>query len=732
MTATPLEQKIQQCFKSASDRFINRELSWLAFNARVMEEAENHAHPLLERVKFLSISASNLNEFYMVRVAGIMDQIEHGITDLSQDGRTPVQQLADIKTRAFQLKAQQHKCWHSLQKALDKKGIDIVPAKDLSDADLQWLKDYYNANIFPAITPLALDPAHPFPFLPNLSLAVVLDLKRISNVAPLPGTNKRKKSGAATIQLSRAIIPLPGKLERFIRIPPTEKHTDRFILLEDVISLFQAQLFSGFVVQNSGLIRVIRDSELEVSDEAEDLMRTFETALKQRRRGEVIHLEVSKGLSDNVREFIAEVLRVAPGSVEEIDATLGLMHIEELYKLQRPELKFSAFASRFPERINDFGGDCFAAIKAKDIVVHHPYESFDVVVQFIRQAARDPNVVAIKQTLYRTSNDSPIVHALIEAAEAGKSVTVVVELKARFDEEANIRWGRDLERAGAQVVYGLRGLKTHAKMTLIVRREDEKLVSYAHFGTGNYHPATAKVYTDISFFTCTLAYCRDAAQLFNYLTGYSPPQHFEKVAAAPIGMRKKIEHLIDDEIAHARAGKPAAIWAKMNSLVDKAIIDKLYEASQAGVKIRLVIRGICCLRPGIAGFSDNITVKSIVGRFLEHARIFCFGNGAAMPSPDAKVYFSSADWMPRNLDRRIELLVPVENPTVHEQLLGQIVAANLKDNKQSWQMREDGQYDRVATGAEPFSAHDYFMKNPSLSGRGKALRKKSNKPKPLR
>ena len=723
------KKHIEEHFSKPADRFVNREISWLKFNQRVLEESENKNNPLLERLKFLAISAGNLNEFYMVRVAGIYNQVAHGIEELSQDGKTPKQQLKDIISEATKLRKEQQQSWEKMKTQLAEEDIFVVEKREIDDVDKEWLESYFIDNIFPALTPIAVDAAHPFPFLPNLGLAIILELKRNSNVEEIKkaeeNTDKQKR-----YKLLRAVIPVPNKLERFIKLPnrTNKKKENRLILLEDTISMFQNKLFSGYEVINSGLIRIIRNSEIEVSEEAEDLLLTFETAVKKRRRGDIIKVEISEELSDGLREFVMKELFVASKDIEAINGMIGIVGIDMLYDLERPDLKYAPYNIRFPERINDYGGDCFAAIKAKDIVVHHPYESFDVVVQFIRQAAADPDVVAIKQTLYRTSNNSPIVQALISAAEAGKSVTVVVELKARFDEEANIRWGRNLERAGAQVVYGLSGLKTHTKITLIVRREDSRLVSYVHYGTGNYHPITAKIYTDLSFFTSDQAYCRDAAAIFNYLTGSSPPQKFEKLSAAPLNMRKKLLELIDEEIEYSKEGKPANIWAKMNSLVDTEIIDKLYEASQAGVIIKLIIRGVCCLRPGIKGFSENIEVKSIVGRFLEHSRIFCFGNGKALPNHGSRIYISSADWMYRNLDRRVELMVPIENPTVHEQIQDQILAANLRDQKQSWVMQPDGDYKRTEFTKDSFSAHEFFMNNPSLSGRGKALHKKQEKP----
>ncbi|WP_424428814.1 RNA degradosome polyphosphate kinase [Parasphingorhabdus sp.] len=690
-------------------RYFNREISWLGFNERVIEEAENRAHPLLERLRFLSISGSNLDEFFMVRFAGLVGQYRQNIEERSADGLTPTQQLEAIAIRADALLEHQQRVWSALSRNLAEEDIFVSTVGELPDDSKVWLRQHFLDQIFPVLTPQALDPAHPFPFIPNKGLSLVFDLVRESDNQGI-----------------RELVMIPSGLPRFIRLPG---ESAIYVSVETAIQEFSDILFPGYTVKSSGLFRIIRDSDIEVEEEAEDLVRYFRSAIKRRRRGDVIRLEMGPKLAEPVVAMLRENLLHDGATESRINGLVGVGDLGILVEEDRPDLKFTPYSPRFPERIRDHGGDCFAAIRDKDILVHHPYESFEVVIEFLRQAAVDPDVVAIKQTLYRAGKQSAVIRALIDAAEAGKSVTAIVELKARFDEEQNLLWASALERAGVQVVYGFIEWKTHAKISMVVRKEQEGYRTYCHFGTGNYHPITAKIYTDLSFFTADPRAARDAAQLFNYITGYVEPKELELISMSPRNMRNDLMGLIDQEIANVRDDKPGMIWAKMNSLVDPALIEKLYQASNAGVEIDLVVRGICCLRPDVPGMSDHIRVKSVVGRFLEHSRIWAFGNGRELPNDGAKLYISSADWMPRNLDRRVEYMMPITNKTVHDQILDQVMVANLIDDEQSWELNADGSYTRVKPASKPFNLHRYFMTNPSLSGRGKALKKSNAVPR---
>ena len=695
--------------KAPHKRYFNRELSWLQFNWRVLEEADNSGYPPLEQLRFLSISGSNLDEFFMVRVAGLVGQQSRGFDEPSVDGRTPKQQLDAIAKDSDALMIRQQKIWAKLKHQLAASEIKIIALSAVGKIAMQQLETHFAEQIMPMLTPQALDPAHPFPFIPNLGRSLIFDMTRISDGESV-----------------RQLVMVPSAVPRFVRVPGKG---NRFLATDALIKHFVGQLFPNHKLISAGSFRITRDSDIEVAEEAEDLVRFFRSAIQRRRRGNVIRLELENGLSDELETHIREGLGCDANVITDNAAFIGMADVGQLVDLDFPKLKFSAFVPRMPERVREHDGDCFAAIRQKDFVIHHPYESFDVVLDFVEQASRDPDVVAIKQTLYRAGKQSKIVRSLCRAAEAGKSVTAVIELKARFDEEQNLLWASQLENSGVQVVYGFVDMKTHAKISMVVRREDGKLKTYCHFGTGNYHPITARIYTDFSYFTANDEICRDAAQLFNYITGYIEPRRLDRLSMSPLYMRYDIIQLIDDEIGHAKAKRPAAIWVKLNSLVDNQLIDKLYEASEAGVEIDLMIRGICCLRPGVRGMSSRIRVKSTVGRFLEHSRAWAFGAGYGLPHKQAKVYISSADWMQRNLDRRVEFMLPITDPTVHSQILDQVLVANLLDNQQSWALKSDGEYQRVAGGERPFNLHQYFMHNPSLSGRGEALAEGKDVPK---
>jgi polyphosphate kinase len=682
-------------------RYFNRELSWLSFNQRVLAEASNPDYPVLERLRFLSISGSNLDEFLMVRVAGLAGQVRRQIEEISIDGLTPSQQLAAIHAAVIELELAQQNTWRELQGLLDDRGITIVGKGRRDSGHARWIKDYFLEHIMPVITPQAIDPAHPFPFVASQGMGILFALARNGDGAEL-----------------MEMLLIPQALPRFIRLPGEKA---AYISVEDLICQNAGVLFPGFRALGHGVFRVLRDSDIELEEDAEDLVRYYRTAIQRRRRGMVVLLQLQGEFDPAAETLLRNQLGLDKAIVIKTAGLIGFGGLAKIVDEDRPELKFEPYSPRYPERVLEHDGDCFAAIGEKDIVIHHPYESFEVVVDFLRQAASDPDVVAIKQTLYRAGNQSSVIAALIAAAEAGKSVTAVVELKARFDEEQNLFWASQLERAGVQVIYGFVDWKTHAKVSLVVRREAGAYRTYCHFGTGNYHPVTARIYTDLSFFTADPRFGRDAGKLFNFITGYVEPQKMEMLAISPIFLRERLYENIDREIANANAGKPAAIWAKLNSLTDPRLIDRLYAASQAGVHIALVIRGICCLRPGIEGLSENIMVKSVIGRFLEHSRIWAFANGADLPNRRAAVFITSADAMGRNLDRRVELLVPIRNRTVHDQVLGQVMLANLLDTEQSWLLASDGSYSRIEKGDNPFNLHRYFMTNPSLSGRGAAL-----------
>ena len=707
MSSAPIKFDLPEASDAGDgDNYFNRELSWLGFNERVLAEAENTAYPLLERLRFLSISGSNLDEFMMIRVAGLVGQAQRGIDKVAIDGRTPTQQLAAIRSKLAELSERQQGIWRSLREALAESEIYIADERRIEPQAHDWLANFFLEEILPVITPQALDPAHPFPFVQNEGMGLLFTLTR----------------DADKEQIIEMIL-IPAALPRFVRVPGRVARSGEamYISIASLIQRYAKKLFPGFTIEGDGLFRVLRDSDIEIEEEAEDLVRTFRSAIQRRRRGQVIQLELEEDFDPQAETMLLEQLGVNEAAVIKTDGMIGIDGLSEIVSEDRPDLKFDAYSPRYPERVREHDGDVFSAIREKDIVIHHPYESFEVVVDFIRQAAADPDVVAIKQTLYRAGSQSAVINALIEAAENGISVTAVVELKARFDEEQNLKWATKLERAGVQVIYGFTDWKTHAKTAMVVRREGDSFRTYCHFGTGNYHPITAKIYTDMSFFTADPRLGRDAARMMNFVTGYVEPKDMELINVAPLDLREELYRRIDSEIANAGKGLPAAIWLKCNQVTDKGMIDRLYAASDAGVSVDIVCRGICCLKPGVPGLSENIRVKSIIGRFLEHSRIYAFANGKPMPGPEAAVFISSADLMGRNLDRRVESLIPILNRTVHDQVLQQVLLANMLDTEQSWWLNTDGSYSRVEPSGKPFNCHRYFMTNPSLSGRGGAL-----------
>ena len=686
---------------NSDNRYFNRELSWLAFNERVLALAEDRTLPLAERLRFVSISADNLHEFFMVRIAGLRQLHQRGVHRVPVEDTEIEMLLSLLHQRSSALMDKQNRLLAALITAFRAENIFILDEAPNDSEDLEWLEMHFITNILPLLTPTTLDPAHPFPFFHNQGKGMLFELA---------DTHKKRVHG---------VILLPENLGRFVKLPGNNL---RFVLVEAVIKAFIGKIYTKHVLKSSSVFSIIRDSEIEIDDEANDLINEFETALRARKRGSVVLMTLTSDASASTLKLLCQAMAIGKDRCFGSDGPVSLNNFAELISYMPKHLLYPTFNPRIPQRIRDFDGDCFAAIRNKDFVVHHPYESFEVVVRFLQQAARDPDVLAIRQTLYRTTPDSPIVRTLIEAAESGKSVTAVIELKARFDEKNNILLARDLERAGVHIAYGLTDLKIHAKMSAVVRRESGRLVTYTHLGTGNYHSITAKVYTDLSYFTCDRDVGRDVYEVFKYLTSHVHPEKLKKSFISPHQSMPRLSNLIDAEIVAAGEGKPSGIWVKCNAIVDRNLIDKLYEASCAGVKIEIIARGICCLRPGIKGLSENITVKSIVGRYLEHGRVYAFANGGKFGSSKNLVFMSSADLMPRNLLRRVEMFVQLENPTVRKQVINQILTALLQDEKNSWFLMPDGSYRHPETGPDSFSAHDYFIANPSLSGAGSLAR----------
>ena len=655
--------------------YISRELTWIEFNNRVLEEALDENNPLLERLKFIAIFGTNLDEYFMIRVAALKQQVEAEIHKRSDDGRLPEEQLAVIFGALHVSLDRQMRCLdEQILPALERHDIRILPYDGLDAKTRGVMHKYFDDRVFPVLTPLAIDPSHPFPYISNLSLSLAVELEEAAQSDP---------------SAYFARVKVPGSLPRFVPVETATPGQRWFVMLEDLIAHNLGALFPGMRIKSSYGFRVTRDADLDLQeDEADDLLRAIESELRKRRFGEPVRLEVGKGMPAHLREKLLDALSLSAVDCYEIDGMLATSDVWSLVNIDDPVLHDPPFTPAIPKRLIGTT-DLFAAIREGDLLLHHPYESFDPVVQFVNAAANDPDVLAIKQTLYRTSGNSPVVGALIDAAENGKQVATLIELKARFDEENNIHWARNLERVGAHVVYGLAGLKTHAKVTLIVRNEPEGIRRYMHFGTGNYNDKTAKTYTDLSLFTCRSVLGADVTQLFNALTGFSKADTYEELLVAPVGLRPGFEGLIDRETEHADAGRPCGIRAKMNAITDAGIVRALYRASRAGVPIELIVRGMCVLRPGLPGVSETIRVRSVVGRFLEHSRIFAFENGG-----DREVFIGSADWMGRNLDRRVETVVPVLDPHIGDVIVHEILDLMMADNVKARVLRSDGTYER--------------------------------------
>ena len=682
---------------SRSQFFFNRELSLLEFHARVMEEALDEGNPLLERLKFLSIFSSNLDEFFMIRVSGLKEELEDA-NIVSRDGLTPAEQLRKARERVLLLINEQARCLREeILPQLQAAGISLVQYEALSRHEKESLKDYFLEKVYPILTPLAVDPSHPFPYISPLSVNIVLMVHAPKDVK-LIGRKKREESRFVRIKVP-SVVP---------RLVPVGASGTRFVLLEDVIEANIQVLFPGMVPGACHRFRVTRDADIEIrEEEAEDLLSMIQEELRRRRFGTPVRLEVSPGMPADMIEYLSNSLDLEPEDVYVFDGPLHIQDLMSLYDIERPDLKDETFRPSVPSWYTEHD-NIFDAIRERDRLLHHPYDSYDCVTGFINQAVEDPDVVAIKICLYRTGPDSPIPPALIRASEQGKQVTALIELKARFDEEHNIEWAHKLDEAGVHVVYGIMGLKTHGKLTLVVRREGEALRRYVHIASGNYNPTTSCTYTDLGMFTVDESIGRDATELFNYLTGFSQQLEYRTMMVAPIDLREKLNALFDREIEHQRAGRPAHIIAKFNRLADLQIIEKLYEASRAGVKIELIVRGICMLRPGIPGLSENITVRSVVGRFLEHSRVFWFLN-----SGDDELYIGSADWMARNLKHRIEVVAPVTNPQSQRYLRDVLLDAYLRDNTKARELQPDGRYVPINRGGEPFNSQDYFIGRPT-------------------